>query len=163
MAAKSERERERERVRESGALCCQFISLSQQKRSVLIETSQAGNIFSSVSVSVNFCNCKVHQKKKEKRGTGNYIRIWPFHLRFNVHSKSRAGLRWEKPCLLQSLTWVWMVSVSIPIARKRLILAGLHRFFWPVEKGYKVLEVLMGRFLQLDRARLAVWPCPLSL
>ncbi len=35
------------------------LSSSQQKCSVLIDTSQAGIIFSSVSVSVNLCNLKL--------------------------------------------------------------------------------------------------------
>ncbi len=64
--AENEGEKERERKRERRT--AQFMSLSQQKQSVLSrccrDTNQAGVIWISMSVCVNFCKCEAQLKIK---------------------------------------------------------------------------------------------------
>ncbi len=75
------------------------------------DTSQAGIIFNSMSVHVNLCNCKVHQKL-ESRAVPKWHdapdeegkeRHWKIHQKLvcspgsYVYINSRAKVRWEKP------------------------------------------------------------------
>ncbi len=59
--------------RERAAHCAVNLSLSQQKRSVLIETQVRLESFSALRpLGVGFCNCEVHQKLKSCTAPGRH-------------------------------------------------------------------------------------------
>ncbi len=85
------------------------------------DTSQAGITLSSMSVSVNFCNCKVHPKlksmvlclddmmhqRKGEKGTGNYVRTERVHPGFTFTLTGELSRSEKNLCLVQSqMTWV---------------------------------------------------------
>ncbi len=116
------RERDREREWRSALSVCELVWT--ETLYAYRDTCQAGIIFSSMCISVNFCNFKVHQKLKfwhrapEEDGKQRHLDI---HQKLVCSSRSYYIKSWDEPrwseknlCLLQSqLTQVckWRVYV----------------------------------------------------
>ncbi len=137
-------------MRERVAHCTVNLSLSQQKHSVPKETQV---IFSSVSVSVNFCNCEVKKLKscaapgwhdapdEEGNVSGNILEVseckwWVYPFMLHTKPRSYSSSRYE---------------AKLSTARKTIFFSPCYPVVY-VKKGQNIESESLANGLKLQAA-----------